>query len=609
MTILRILCILFFFWSIGAAAQVTPTKKDSTAVYNNLEDYSKKRKFTKFIHRLIFKPTHRVSKVSQEKQVFPKKTNLKAFEHKIIRNINIETLDPFGYSVDNLKKKPKNWGERTGNNIHIKSQKWTIRNYLLFKKNDEVDSLLIRESERLLEQQRFIRNVSIKPVAIPGSKDSVDIEIRALDSWSLIPTGSISTSQGNLEVTERNFLGIGHEFQNNFRQRFTDSENTYSMRYTIPNFKNTFISSTFIYDIDFDNNYLKGVNINRSFFSPYTRWAAGASFLQRFYKDSLTDGLNNRQIFHFKSETQDFWAGHSFNIFKGRTEDDRISNLVTTFRFANIKYLEKPLPSYDTLQYFTGSKLYLASIGITSRKYIETKYLFNNGSPEYIQIGKTYALTGGFRNKNNRKDAYFGGKFSFGSYYDWGYFSSGVEVGSYFSNGNSEQTTIRFEANYFTDLFEIGKWKLRQFVMPQLVFGENRIPIKNDQLNLGEPNGIQGFSDTFLGTKKLIIGLQTQTYVPGQLYGFRASPFINASFGMLENDSQSLFASKLYSKFGIGVLISNDYLVFNSFQISFAYYPTIPGSGDNLFKTNTFKNDDIRLPDFQIEKPYVIPFQ
>ena len=42
------------------------------------------------------------------------------------------------------------------------------------------------------------------------------------------------------------------------------------------------------------------------------------------------------------------------------------------------------------------------------------------------------------------------------------------------------------------------------------------------------------------------------------------------------------FSSKVYSKFSIGALINNDFLVFNSFQISFSYYPTIPFEGDNI---------------------------
>ena len=85
----------------------------------------------------------------------------------------------------------------------MKSKNWTIRNLLLFKKNEPLDSLVAEESERLIRKQRYVRSVIIKPVEIPNCKDSVDISVRVLDSWSLIPTGAISSSRGNFEITER----------------------------------------------------------------------------------------------------------------------------------------------------------------------------------------------------------------------------------------------------------------------------------------------------------------------------------------------------------------------------------------------------------------------
>ncbi|MCG2611065.1 hypothetical protein LZZ90_06050 [Flavobacterium sp. SM15] len=606
----RLLFLLLFFFAATqfSSGQVIRMPRDTTKVYSYIERYSKKRKFTKFVHRLIFKPTQKTTSKNKKQN----KANIRLFEKfegKIIRKINIVTLDPFGQSVDNPERPPKKWIEKAGNGIHIKTRKWTIRNNLLFKENEPLDSLLVKESERLVQQQRYIRNVTIKPVAIPKSKDSVDISIIALDSWSLVPTGSVSSSNGNLEITERNFMGVGHQFENNFRKRFEDGQNAYGMRYIIPNFKNTFINTTFIYDIDFDHNYVKSLSSERNFFSSFTRLAGGIGFQQRFYTDSLTNALNQKAKFNFKFETLDLWVGHSFRIFKGKTEDDRITNLVTTLRFANQKFIESPTLEYDPIDFYSKAKLYLNSIGITSRKFIQNKYIFNNGIPEYVQIGKTYTFTSGFQEKNFRKRAYYGGRYSFGGFYSFGYLSSSFEVGSFINNGTSEQTTFRFETLYFSDLIEVGNWKIRQFIQPQIVLGNNRLRAKNELININENNGIQGFNTNLTGTKKLLATFQTQTYVPGSLWGFRISPFFNTTLGMIGDDEHKLLNSRLYSKFGLGVLISNDYMVFNSFQISFAYYPTIPGTGDNQLKSNTFKNNEIELPDFQVGKPYVVPFQ
>ena len=49
---------ILFFISIltseFAFAQETPVKKDSTQLYKNIESYSKRSKFTKFIYQLSF---------------------------------------------------------------------------------------------------------------------------------------------------------------------------------------------------------------------------------------------------------------------------------------------------------------------------------------------------------------------------------------------------------------------------------------------------------------------------------------------------------------------------------------------------------------------------
>jgi hypothetical protein len=65
----------------------------------------------------------------------------------------------------------------------------------------------------------------------------------------------------------------------------------------------------------------------------------------------------------------------------------------------------------------------------------------------------------------------------------------------------------------------------------------------------------------------------------------------------------------MYSQIGIGVLVNNNYLVFNSFQFSFSYYPSLPIDGSNIIKTNAFQNSSIDFHDFQIGQPSVVPYQ
>lgn len=603
------------------AAQVIPTtpQKDTVQqkrdqMYKKLENYSKNKKFTKFLHKLIFRPVRDKEPSKKRKQVSdatPEMQNDYArFEGRIVRKINIQTLDPFGYSISDTARKPDSWLENIGNDIHLKTKQITIRNLLIFKRNEPLDSLLVKESERLIRRQRYTRRVDIHPVEIPGSKDSVDVYIRVLDSWSLIPNGTASTSRTSFELTERNFFGLGHEFHNEFDKRFSTGETAYLARYRVPNIMNTYIDATLNYQIWQSDNSLKSFGVQREFFSAFTKWAGGVYVESRMIRDSLPNSQGEWGIQNFKSEAQDYWAGYSFKIYEGETEEERTTNLVTTARFFNQLYKERPTIEYDSLAFFSNERLYMASVGLTSRKFVQDKFLFNYDIVEDIPIGKVYSLTGGMQEKNNERRLYLGGRYAFGNYYKWGFLSLNMELGSFFYRERTDQTVLRFDVLYFTNIKEWGNWRFRHFIKPELVFGDNRVPIIKDQLNINEGNGIAGFdSRLLLGTKKFLLTVQTQSYSPWDILGFRLNPFVSFTMGIIGDEQTKLYESRVYSKIGVGLLIYNDYLVFNSFQLSMAFYPEIPGQGTNIFKSNTFRNTDLTLPDFQVGKPVVVPYQ
>lgn len=599
-----LLFLLVFSYCPLSFSQVGQVKEDSSAVYKDIQTYSKKNKFTKLLHKLIFEP---VNVKRKKKRVLPRIQQ--KFEGKIIRNITIETLDPFGYSDADSNREPKNWAEKTGNRIHLKTKKLAIRNLLLFRENKPLDSLLINESARLIRSQKYIRSVRIDLKLSEKNSDSVDVFIRAIDSWSLIPKGSISSSRSSFELNEKNFMGIGHEFKNKFINRFSDGKNAYNLDYTVPNINNSFIKTTFKYNIDLDNYYGKSIDINRPFYSPFAKWAGGIYFDQQFRKDTLQDTNLVYAQQNFKYNSQDYWIGHAFSIFKGNTEKNRTTNLIVSGRYLNINYIESPTIAYDPVDFYSSEKLFLSGIGITSRKFIQDKYIFRNGIIEDVPIGKIYGITGGYQYKNHKGRFYLGGQASFGNYYDWGFLSTNFEIGTFFDKSSTSQTTFSFQANYFTHPIELGKWKLRQFIKPQVIIGLNRLDAIGDQLTINENYGIQGFNSAVYGTKKMMLTLQTQAYSPWDLWGFRLNPCFNYSIALLGNDQIGLLDSKAYSKIGIGLIINNDFLVFSSFQLSLSYYPSIPGSGQNIFKTNAFETSDFGFQDFELAKPRTVIFK
>jgi len=609
------ICIILVFVSVltteYAFAQKTPVKKDSTQVYQNIESFSLKRKFTRFAYRLVFKPVVSISPKKNVKRKVYKKLIQKpysSFEGKIIRHINILTLDPFGNSIADTITRPQTYITKTGNRLHIKSQRISIRNLLLIRQNQVFDSLLVKESERLVRSRSFVRDVSFFVIITAKNSDSVDVFIRELDNWSIIPSGAASTSSFTINLNDKNFMGMGHESQNGFTWNHAAGDYGYKINYYIPNVRNTYINSTLHLGKEESGNYTRSFALDRPFFSPFAKWAAGINFSQQFRQDyiHINDSILERQ--RFKFNTQDFWAGNAMQIFKGNTEDKRTTNFISAARFLRVRYLERPVATVDSTLYFSNENFYLASLGISTRKYVQDKYIFKFGLTEDVPIGKVYSLTAGYQVKNNSGRWYLGARISTGNYYPWGYLSFTCEYGTFFNKSHLEQGVFTAGINYFTGLREIGKWKFRQFVKPQLTIGQHRFVY--DSLTLNDGKGLDGFNSSSLsGSSRILLTVQTQSYAPWNFIGFRFGPYLTFSLGMLGDAASGFKYSKVYSQIGLGVLIKNDHLVINTFQLSFAYYPMIPGLGHNILKANSIRTADFGFRDFEIGKPAVVVFQ
>jgi hypothetical protein len=593
-------------------AQETHVKKDfpdqdqcidSTHHYWNIESYSGSSRFTRFMYRLFYKPVvpGPVRKGPGRKLV---QKPYSSFEGKIIRDIRITTLDPFGYSIGDTIVASQDLLSTTGNRFHIKTRESVIRNLLLVRENQIFDSLLVKESERLVRTGKYITDVSFFVEETSENSDSVDIFIRELDKWSIIPGGASNAWHIAISLRDDNFLGLGHEFQNALVRNKSTGNYAYKTKYHVPNFGNTYINSTLLYGTDEDGNFIKSIAVERPFFSPFAKWAAGIDFSQSARNDSVWAG----SYMQYKFNSQDYWAGKATSIFKGNTEFGRTTRLISAVRFNRIRYLEKPPEVIDTLKFYTGENFYLASIGISSRQYVQDRYIFNFGITEDVPSGRVISLTTGYRRKNAIGMIYYGARFSSGKYHPWGYLGSNIEFGTFIHSSQAEEGVLNASLNYFTGLLEVGGWKIRQFIKPQFTIGINRYGY--DLLTINEEYGLGGFNSPVLsGNSRLLLTSQTQSYAPWNFIGFHFGPYLILSLGMLGDVENGFQEGRVYSQFGLGVLIKNDNLVMNSFQVSLAFYPVIPGVGDNIIKFNSFQSFNFGFQDFETGKPARVVFR
>ena len=602
---------LCFCFQYQLEAQTNTVKKDSVKIgYQKIEAFSEKSKFSKFVHRLVFKPTSKLGYKKSEKAQ-KEHDDYAKYQGKIIRKVHVESLDPFGKSLTDSLRQPRNIFEKSGNFLHIKSREFNIKNLLLIKKNQPFDSLLFQESERLIRSQRFVRRIQIVSKMVGTSKDSVDVTVRVLDSWSLIPSGTISPSRYNINLNERNFLGWGHEFRNNVKKDRTAEKTIWSGSYVVPTIKNSFIRTSLFYDENLDGDIRKGVNIERQFFSPLTKYAGGVLLQQDFLKDSLRNSALEYENTILKFDTQDFWLGMAMPLSK-HFNGDRNTNLVLKARYFNRNYSETASFALDSVGFYQNENFLLGSIGINSRRFYKDQFVFNYNIVEDIPIGKTLNFVYGYQQKNQTGRLYLGAVLGYGNYFSWGYMNAQFEYGTFLRNRNPEQGAYIFQINYFTNLVNIGSdWSFRFFGNPSVFFGKNRLPYFADQLTLNESvDGIAGFNNTILyGTRKMLVRFQIQSYSPWNFAGFRLNPFLGYNVGILGNETTKFKNNKAYSKISVGVLINNDYLIFGNFQLSFSYYTSIPEVGDNVFGTNSFNTEDFNFRDFEIGKPQIVNYR
>lgn len=613
-----VICFIFSLFATYAISQDTlqvrsieekANNDKSQKLYENLQERSEKGKITRKLHQLIFRSIN-TSSSTQTTQSIEKDLhrNFSEFQGKKIRNIHIRTFDPFGFSERDSTKVPTNRWERMGNALHRKTQPVAIRKLLLFRKNQPLDSLLVKETERNIRSQNYVRRVLITPIATQ-SIDSVDINISVLDNWTIFFDGDVSTTNFSAQVQERNFLGLGNQVTFRHRQEIKEPYRTgMAFSYVIPNIYNTNINTYVTYSDDLDNFYEKRWGAYRSYYSIYTRWAGGLELSERTFAEDILykDSIHSPNL---KTQYKDFWGSVAFPVLKKYTAMDKRTNLIFSLRHYLLDYIKTPEYYLDSIGFYSDRKMYLASIGLSNMGYEQDRYIFRHEDIEDIPVGKNFSYIFGFQDNLGQRKLYSGIKTMYGAYWKIGYVAVDMQMGSFFHTNEQLQTTFRLETTYFSNLFSLGRWNFRQFIKFRSVFGFDRKNHVRDRITLNGRTGILEFNSSILsGTRKSILSFQTQSYSPFSWGGFRFSPFATFELGAIGQEGNSLWKDEFFPKINLGVLVSNDYLLFGDFQFSFFFLPRVPGKG-SVFNFSSTRNEDFRLPNFNFRAPNVIPYE
>lgn len=575
-------------------------KKDS--LYYKIEEFSDKRKVTKFIHRFIFRREADSASVKARTEKLSQET----YNGKHIRNIRIETIDPFGYTSKDKREKSK-WYDWFTNHLHSNTKISTVNNYLLFQEGEQYNAQKLYESERLLRTMPFINRVNISVSDSTSTKDSIDVIVKVLDSWSLKPRLSYSGSKIGLGVTEENVLGLGHELNFLYRNDSKEKQDYLLGSYTAYNLFGSYINAQVLGERDYLKNERINFNVRRDFFSPLTKWAGGFTF--EYFMRNVVLPVETTTIFpeaQIKVYSQDLWGGYQIPV--SSYPDEKVaSNIALISRFQNYQY--KDSPGIDQYQYFRSYSSFLMSLGFIRRNFSVQKNIFQYDLPEDIAYGNSVNVTAGALSRSKDVIPYAGISASYGTFMKLGYFNIKAQFGRFFNEDSQNRESFRLDGTYFTHLMDWKFAKVRHFFSPTLALGNPQHNYSyKDRINLSSADEFPVYNGDYIGTKKLVLRYQLQLFINKTWKNFHFSPYLTTAVGWLGMPDDKLLKTSANTKIGIGVLINNPYLVFNRIQISFTYYPRVPFDNNSIFDFNSNRNNLLPMNDFATEIPHFVNF-
>lgn len=578
----------------------TLSAKDKKIMDTLKSKVSKKTFLKKIINPIVRWPDEQKNKP----QDYGTQLSVAAFEKyegRLIDTIIVKQLDVFGTDINDTTKQDTAWLKRTANHLHINTQSRVVLNNLLFKKGETINPHELADSERLLRLLPFIKDARIIVEASERKSDPVKVIVITKDIWSIIVSGSLRRFEAaSLTVTDKNFLGLGHSLRNKL---IVDSRYKpafgFESAYRISNFRNTFINGE-IFIARTEEHDRTGFQFQRDFITPDIRYAGGIEFTkERLFREPIVeDTVMQRIALSFRH--YDAWFGRSIllNSLAGR------SNLTFAMRVSHLHHFDRPVVSVDSNRIYTNATAVLASVSLTRRLY-HTSHLVNGyGITEDIPSGYKVTLTFGKEFNEFSVRDYLSMSTANGGYIGrYGYLRGELSLGGFFNGETFEQGLVKAKFNYFSHLFRIKKYYIRQFF--NLEIAKGLAHHDEDIINISDEYGIRGISNReLIGNQKITLNAETVAFSPYYFLGFRFAFFVFADLGMVSND-QSFLKGKLYQGYGFGIRLRNENLTFTTFQIRFGFYPVAP-LGIANFQVDFDEKPQLYIEDFAPEAPSIL---
>ena len=616
--------------SLKANQEILPHRADSLRrrfdeerILNRLKAYSRRKTIAGRALSGLFNFTRRQEEQAGLDAVL---LNRQFDQHtfKIVRRIDIRTLDAFGYSLADSTRVPRTLVEKAGNALHVKTARSRIRQVLLFRPGRALEPQALAESERLLRQTPEILDARVLINELTSTRDSVDITVLTTDVFSITAGAQVgSATAGLVTFGDENFLGQGHQLENAYRYgRVFDNEPTaqtwaYEGSYTAP-FRNFFYAQG-RYRNEF-NLRSGGVSLRRDFYSPSARYA-GALNLDSYSQNVALEAppAGQRYVYYpLRYLVQDAWLGRSLRLRSYDMGYENPGRVILAARVYRVQYGTVPTPppgmEARVVDFRDGTQL-LGTVGYSVRRYYKDRYLFGFGRTEDVPAGTLVSLTAGYDMNRVAPRRYLAARVAASTFSARsGYLYGAVDLGAYqrLDQGRAwEQGVLSTEFTSFTRLYHIGNWQYRHFLSSRATIGLNRRP--GDLLQgITNDRGLRGFSPAspIQATSRFVLNYETTLFTPLSLLGFRLAgvAFADAAWVSQRPGGGTPFGGAPYTGFGLGLRFRNEFTALRTFQLLFGYYPRgiNAANGIRLFES---PRETVTFTDFGLGSPGTVNYQ
>lgn len=581
------------------------TKKNGYAIYNKIIGESQKHVMLDRLFQMLIASSTQDTMLIRKQQIKAEDA-YSQYSGKIIRNIDIKVLKPFGPTLSDTNLPViSTWAEAL-NKSHITTRDFTIRQKLMFKKNQSVNPYEIVENVNELSKLPFLQDATI--ILTNASNDSVDVLVLAKDKFPWLPALNItSIDKMSFYLTQVNILGTGHSLGGGLTMDTKSSPMVYfsDLTYYNNNLYNQ-ISATAKYHIS-DNDKFYQISLHRNIIPLNIRAGGGLDLFQKEENIVIDPTDIDQNLWYFKYRFMEVWTSY---LFYKKSKKDREDNshvfFIPGIAMSGRQYLYRPTVTIDSNSRFDNYNQLLGNFAVAQQNYIRTNFYKSFGKAEYIPIGFQATITGGYTWSEFMQKPYLGvGLIGMQHYDNIGYISANFQIGSHFSD-KLLQGAINLGLTFLTSNYKINRYRYRFMAVSNYTTGINRYT--DDLLYLGEYYGFVGINNkSFYGKRRLFSEFGIISYTPWYFLGFRFAVFGFFSAGILGDDYTPILKNKLLTSFGVGIYIKNDFLAFNSFQVRAAYFPNTP-AGISHFGVSFSTIGLIEKMNFLDTKPKIVEY-